>query len=149
MPMHGDRGEAEGQTVLGFAAPECADPLVRRLLEQGASPNAYSVPYGTPALAGAALNGCPETVRMLLAAGARVDEDPGGGTPLQRLCAVSVFFQGRHLEAARLLVEAGAATAVAAERLADRLDDPGPGSFGFTNRPEARRILRLLRANQR
>jgi hypothetical protein len=33
----------------------------------------------------------------------------------------------------------------AATRLEERLDDPGPGGFRFTNRPEARRILQLLR----
>jgi hypothetical protein len=142
-------GEHEGQTALGFAAPECADRLVQRLLERGASPNAPSVPYGTVALAGAAINGCPETVHMLLAGGAAVDSDPGGGTALQRLCAVSAFYQGQHFETARLLVEAGAATRVAADRLAARLKDPGQGGFGFSNRPEARRILKLLRANLR
>jgi hypothetical protein len=146
MPMHSSRGEHEGQTTLGLAAPECADPLVRRLLEHGANPNAGSAdPYGTPAITGAAINGCPETVKLLIEHGAEVDRDPGGGTPLQRLCAVSVFFQGRHYEAAQLLVTAGAGTEVAAQRLKDRLDDPGPGGFGFTNRREAARILRLLR----
>jgi hypothetical protein len=141
--------EYEGRTALEFAASECAERLVRRLLERGASAMPHSAPYGTVALAGAAMQGCPETVRMLLAAGAPVDSDPGGGTPLQRLCAVSVFYQGQHYEAARLLVEAGAATTVAAERLAARLKDPGPGGFGFSNRREARRILKLLRSELR
>jgi hypothetical protein len=75
-----------------------------------------------------------------------VNFDPqGGGTPLERLIQVSAFHQG-HLECARRLVQAGATTAVARQRLEDRLDDPGPGGFGFSNRPEARRILRLLRS---
>ncbi|MFN0178077.1 MAG: ankyrin repeat domain-containing protein [Gemmatimonadales bacterium] len=134
----------EGQTALGFAAPECADRLVRRLLERGARPDAVAN-GGSPAITGAARNGCPETVALLLASGAAVDLDPqGGGTPLERLIAVSAFHRG-HLEVARLLVGAGARREVAAKRLADRLRDPGTGGFGFSNRPMARRILKLLR----
>ena len=131
-----------GQTALGFAGPECADRLVRHLLERGARPDALAE-HG-PALTGAARNGCPETVKFLLASGANVDLDPqGGGTPLERLIAVSAFHQG-HFDSARLLVLAGARRDVAAERLKDRLKDPGPGGFGFSNRPMARRILKLL-----
>ena len=132
-----------GQTTLGFAGPECADRLVRHLLERGARPDAVAE-HGSPALTGAARNGCPETVKFLLASGANVDLDPqGGGTPLERLIAVSAFHQG-HFDSARLLVLAGARREVAAQRLKDRLKDPGPGGFGFSNRPMARRILRLL-----
>jgi len=61
------------------------------------------------------------------------------------LIAVSSFHQG-HLAVARLLVLAGAGRDVAAKRLADRLGDPGPGGFGFSNRPMARKILKLLRS---
>jgi ankyrin repeat protein len=132
-----------GQTALGFAAPECADRLVQHLLERGARPDALAK-GGSSVIAGAAGNGCPETLQLLLAHGAFVDLDPGGGTPLERLSAVSAFHQG-HLESARLLVRAGARPDVAAQRLADRLRDPGPGGFGFSNRPMARRILQLLR----
>jgi len=86
---------------------------------------------------------------MLLARGASVDDQPqGGGTPLERLISVGAFHDG-HFESARLLVDAGASTKVAQERLKDRLDDPGPGGFGFSNRPVARRILQLLRASNR
>ena len=132
-----------GQTALGFAGPECADRLVRHLLEHGAKPN-LTAQYGSPALTGAARNGCPEVVKYLLASGASVALDPeGGGTPLERLIAVSAFHQG-HFDSARLLVQAGARRDVAAQRLKDRLKDPGPGSFGFSNRPMARRILTLL-----
>lgn len=135
----------EGQTVLGFAATECADRLVSHLLERGARPDAF-VKGGIPALTGAAGKGCPETVELLLTAGATVDLDPqGGGTPLERLIAASALHQG-HLESARLLVRAGAKRDVAAKRLADRLGDPGPGGFGFSNRPMARRILKILRS---
>jgi len=138
--------EHEGETALDFAGAECADRLVARLLARGADPNARGL-HGAAPLIGAARNGCPETIRMLLAHGARVDDQPeyGGGTPLERLISVSAFHDG-HFESARLLVEAHAKTAVARERLKDRLDDPGPGGFGFSNRPVARRILKLLRA---
>lgn len=133
-----------GQTALGFAAGECADRLVRRLLDRGARPDAGPV-VGTPAITRAARNGCPETVAMLLEKGATVDLDPlGGGTPLEQLISVSAFHQG-HLACTKLLVEAGAKRSVAAERLSARLGDPGPGGFGFSNRPMARRILELLR----
>ncbi len=132
-----------GQTALGFAATECADRLVAHLLERGARPDAL-VTGGIPALTGAAGKGCPETVELLLTAGATVDLDPqGGGTPLERLIAASALHQG-HLESARLLVRAGAKRGVAAKRLADRLRDPGQGGFGFSNRPMARRILKVL-----
>lgn len=139
-------GEHEGETALDFAGAECADRLVARLLARGADPNARGL-HGAAPLIGAARNGCPETIRVLLAHGARVDDQPeyGGGTPLERLISVSAFHDG-HFESARLLVEAHAKTAVARERLKDRLDDPGPGGFGFSNRPVARRILKLLRA---
>jgi len=137
--------EHEGQTALHFAGWECADRLVRRLLERGADPNMHGV-HQVPPIAGAAINGCPESVQLLLEAGAAVNADPHhSGTPVQRLAAASAFHQG-HYACAELLVKAGAETGVAAERLADRLDDPGPGSFGFANRPMARRVLRLLRA---
>jgi ankyrin repeat protein len=136
--------EHEGATALDFAAEGCADRLVARLLQRGADPNAHAVEADTPII-WAARNGCPETLRMLLARGARVEDQPrGGGTPLERLISVSAFHDG-HLECARLLVRAGANTTVARERLKDRLDDPGPGGFGFANRPVARRILELLR----
>jgi len=135
----------QGQTALGFAAGECADRLVERLLQRGARADALAT-GDAPALTYAARNGCPETVAMLLARGATVDLDPqGGGTPLERLIAVSSFHQG-HLAVARLLVLAGAGRDVAAKRLADRLGDPGPGGFGFSNRPMARKILKLLRS---
>jgi hypothetical protein len=139
----------EGQTALGFAAPECADRMVEQLLERGAHPDALDE-YSTPALAAAALNGCPETVTMLLAAGADVNLDPtrGGNNPAERLGAVSAFHIG-HLECARLLVRAGALTAVAVNRLEARLRDPGPGGFGFGNRPMARRILEVYREGAR
>ena len=134
----------QGQSVLSFAAPECADRLVARLLERGANPNALDSD-GAPVITGAARNGCPEVVRMLLAREADVNADPqGGGRPLERLIAVSAFHAG-HLAVAKLLVDAGAIKPVAAERLKDRLADPGPGGFGFSNRPMARRILKLLR----
>ena len=42
-------------------------------------------------------------------------------------------------------MQAGANTAGARERLRERLADKGPGGFGFSNRPVARRILELLR----
>ncbi len=133
-----------GQTVLGLAASECADRLVRRRLDRGARPDARPE-VGLPAMTRAARNGCPETVAMLLEKGATVDLDPiRGGTPLEQLIAVGAFHQG-HLACAELLVKAGAKRSVAAERLADRLRDPGTGGFGFSNRPMARRILELLR----
>jgi len=136
--------EHEGATALDFAAEGCADRLVARLLQRGADPNAHAVDADTPII-WAARNGCPETLRVLLARGARVEDQPrGGGTPLERLISVSAFHDG-HLECARLLVRAGANTTVARERLKERLDDPGPGGFGFSNRPVARRILKLLR----
>ena len=132
-----------GQTAIGFAGPECADRLVRHLLERGARPDVVAR-QGSPPLTGAARNGCPEVVKYLLASGATVDLDPeDGGTPLERLIAVSAFHQG-HFDSARLLVLAGARRDVAAQRLKDRLKDPGPGGFGFSNRPMARRILKLL-----
>ena len=125
----------------------CADPLVARLLEQGADPNARNE-RGAVVLAEVARNGCPETLELLLAAGADVDADAmQGGTPLERLIAVSAFHRG-HFDCARLLVLGGARTDAAAERLTSRLRDPGPGGFGFANRPEARRILELLRKGQ-
>lgn len=114
-PLYPTLGDNEfvGQTALGFAGTECADRLVDHLLQLGADPNAHGA-GGNPALTGAALNGCPEVVRMLLAAHAAVDAQPaGGGTPLERLAAVSAFHQG-HLACARLLVDAGANPAVAA-----------------------------------
>jgi ankyrin repeat protein len=64
MTLPADRHE--GQTALGFAAPECADAMVRRLLDAGASPDALDE-NGAPVLAGAARNGCPEVVEMLMA----------------------------------------------------------------------------------
>jgi len=138
------QGEHEGGTALDFAGAYCADRLTAHLLQLGADPNVHAKD-GAPPLIGAAINGCPETVRMLLAHGARVDDQPqGGGTPLERLASASAFHEG-HYESARLLVQAGANKAVARERLKDRLDDPGPGGFGFSNRPMARRILALLR----
>jgi len=136
--------EYEGGTALDFAAEGCADRLVARLLERGADPNIHGSHADTP-LIGAARNGCPEVVHMLLAHGARVEDQPrGGGTPLERLANVSAFHDG-HYECARLLVQAGANTAGARERLRERLPDKGPGGFGFSNRPVARRILELLR----
>lgn len=136
--------EHEGGTALDFAAEGCADRLVAHLLERGADPNIHGAQADTP-LIGAARNGCPETVRMLLARGARVEDQPrGGGTPLERLANVSAFHEG-HYECARLLVQAGASAVGARERLRERLGDPGPGGFGFSNRPLARRILALLR----
>ena len=142
------KGEHEGGTALAFAAAECADRLVARLLAHGADPNAHAV-SGVPPIVGAARNGCPETIRMLLARGAKVDYQPQvGGTPLERLSYVSAFHEG-HYESARLLVQAGANTSLAREYLKDRLDDPGPGGFGFSNRPLARRILKLLVASKR
>jgi ankyrin repeat protein len=140
-------GEHEGATALAFAGADCADRLVARLLARGADPNAHGL-RSVPPIIGAAINGCPETIRMLLARGARIDAQPEfGGTALERLISVSAFHDG-HFESARLLVLAGAKTAVARERLEDRLDDPGPGGFGFSNRPVARRILKLLRASK-
>jgi hypothetical protein len=137
--------EHEGQTTLGFAASECADRLVRFLLEHGAKPDA-AAKGDAPALTHAARNGCPETVSMLLEKGATVDLDPqsGGNSALERLIAVSAFNLG-HLQSAELLVKAGARREVAAQRLKSRLDDPGPGGFGFYNRPMARRILKILK----
>ena len=138
------RGEHEEGTALDFAGAECADRLVAHLLARGADPNAHAV-SDAPPIIGAARNGCPETIRMLLAHGARVDDQPqGGGTALERLISVTAFYEG-HYESARLLIEAGANTAVARERLKARLDDPGPGGFGFWNRPVARRILELMK----
>ncbi len=126
----------------GFAAPECADRLVALLLDHGADANTLDED-GAPVITGAAAQGCPETV-ALLEHGADPNLDPqGGGTPIERLAAVSAFHQG-HTVVARLLVQAGARTSVAAGRLAARLHDPGPGSFGFSNRPEARRVLEVL-----
>ena len=140
-------GEHEGETALDFAGAYCADRLVAHLLARGADANAHGV-HGAPPLVGAARNGCPETIRMLLARGARVDDQPqGGGTALERLISSSAFHEG-HVESARLLVLAGASTTIARDRLKGRLDDPGPGGFGFSNRPVARRILELLRASK-
>ena len=101
MPMHSSVPEHEGQTALGFAAPECADRLVRHLLRRGAGARALA--DGAPVLVGAARNGCPKTVALLVEHGADVNADPqGGGTALERLAMVSAFHQG-HLEVARLL----------------------------------------------
>jgi hypothetical protein len=135
----------EGQTVLGFAASECADRLVKFLLDRGARPDA-AAKGDAPALTHAARNGCFETVGMLLEKGATVDLDPqgGGNSALERIIAVSAFNLG-HLKSAELLVKAGARREIAAQRLKSRLDDPGPGGFGFYNRPMARRILKILR----
>jgi ankyrin repeat protein len=138
-------GEHEGETVLSVAGAECADRLVARLLARGADPNAHGL-HSVPPIIGAARNGCPETIQMLLARGARVDAQPEyGGSALERLVSASAFHDG-HFESARFLVDAGANPTVAHERLKDRLDDPGPGGFGFSNRPVARRILELLAA---
>jgi len=135
--------EHEGGTALDFAAEGCADRLVAHLLERGADPNLHSAHADTPLIA-AARNGCPEVVHMLLAHGARVEDQPrGGGTPLERLANVSAFHDG-HYECARLLVQASANAAGARERLRERLADSGPGGFGFSNRPVARRILGLF-----
>jgi ankyrin repeat protein len=137
--------EHEGQTVLGFAASECADRLVKFLLDRGARPDA-AAKGDAPALTHAARNGCFETVGMLLEKGATVDLDPqgGGNSALERVIAVSAFNLG-HLKSAELLVKAGARREIAAQRLKSRLDDPGPGGFGFYNRPMARRILKILK----
>jgi hypothetical protein len=134
-----------GQTTLGFAASECADRLVKFLLDHGAKPDA-AAKNEAPALTLAAINGCPETVEMLLKKGATVDLDPqgGGNSALERIIAVSAFNLG-HLKSAELLVKAGARREIAAQRLKSRLDDPGPGGFGFSNRPMARRILKILK----
>jgi hypothetical protein len=98
----------EGQTVLGFAASECADRLVKFLLDRGARPDA-AAKGDAPALTHAARNGCFETVGMLLEKGATVDLDPqgGGNSALERVIAVSAFNLG-HLKSAELLVKAGA-----------------------------------------
>ena len=141
-------GQDAGQTALGFAGAECADRLVAHLLQLGANANAGSETSDSP-LIGAVRNGCPETVRLLLTHHANVEDQPrGGGTPVERLASVSAFHQG-HVECARLLVDAGARTEVAAQRLQERLKDPGPGGFGFANRPIARRILSLLKEGRR
>ncbi len=139
--------EHEGGTALDFAAEGCADRLVGHLLERGADPNLHGAQADTPLIDGAR-NGCPEVVRMLLMHGARVEDQPrGGGTPLERIANVSSFHDG-HYECARLLVQAGANAAGARERLRERLADSGPGGFGFSNRPVARRILGILRVSR-
>ncbi len=137
-------GRQQGQTALSFVVDGCADPFVARLLDAGADPN---VEDGTSSvlIARAARTGCPETLRLLLAAGAEVDADPlGSGTPLEHLGAVSAFHQG-HLAVAELLVGAGARRDEAVSRLERRLEDRGPGPFGFYGRPMARRVLDVLR----
>lgn len=140
-PMYGPEELVIGNSSLDFAARFCDDGMVRRLIDAGGT-----VTTGPGSgFVGAVIEGCPEVVSMLLEAGTPVAM-PGlfGGTPIERLAAVGSFHEG-HVEVARLLLAARADPSRAREHLKSRLDDPGPGGFGFTNRAVARRILALMR----
>ena len=94
----------EGVMPLQLATTNGSAPMLNRLLEAGADPNAALTPSGDTALMIAAGTGTPEAIRVLLEAGADVNarETWGGTTPL--MWAVS----DGHLEAARMLIGSGA-----------------------------------------
>lgn len=141
-PMFGPEDLVIGATALDFAARFCADGIVTRLLAAGADPRASAGPNS--GFMGAVMEGCPEVVRAMLEAGAPVEmATDAGGSPLERLVAVSAYHEG-HLAVAQALISAGARSVRAKERLRDRLRDKGTGGFGFSNRPLARRILALM-----
>jgi hypothetical protein len=135
--------EFEGANALTFAAGACADRIATRLVAAGARADAMPRTEA-PALSVAAANGCPETVRLLLGLGASANQDsPFRGTALQSLSGVGTFHSD-HVVVAQLLVAAGARVDAARARVQERLKDPGPGGFGFHNRPVARAVLRVL-----
>ncbi len=99
-----------GDTPLLWSVSFCDSPFVRILLEYGANPNARSGYFGSLyALHTAAMTGDRDVLRLLLAAGARVNQfaDEGTWTTPLHICAE---------EALPLLLEAGAdVNAAAAE----------------------------------
>ncbi len=142
-PMYGPGSLVLDMTPLDYAARFCDDGMVARLIAGGADAAASTGPDA--GFVGAVMAGCPEIVKMMIAGGAAVQmAREQGGTPLERLAHVSSFHEA-HIEVARALLAAGADPTRAKIYLKDRLDDPGPGGFGFTNRLVAKEIHRLLR----
>ena len=107
-----------GGSALLEASRNDRSEVVARLLGRGAK--AGGAPGGEPPLTVAAESGSLGALKALLAAGADPDQaaDPTkgpGGTPLQRACAAEAW------EAARLLLESGASSRLAAPPLAPPL----------------------------
>jgi ankyrin repeat protein len=107
-----------GGSALLEASRNDRSEVIARLLARGAK--AGDAPGGEPPLTVAAESGSLGALKALLAAGADPDQaaDPAkgpGGTPLQRACAAEQW------EAARLLLEGGASSRLAAPPLAPPL----------------------------
>jgi ankyrin repeat protein len=107
-----------GSSALLEASRSDRAEVVARLLSRGAKPG--DAPGGEPPLTVAAESGSLGALKALLAAGADPDQvaDPAkgpGGTPLQRACAAEAW------GAARLLLEGGASSRLAAPQLAPPL----------------------------
>jgi ankyrin repeat protein len=107
-----------GGSALLEASRNDRSEVIARLLARGAK--AGDAPGGEPPLTFAAESGSLGAMKVLLAAGADPDQaaDPAkgpGGTPLQRACAAEAW------EAARLLLEGGASSRLAAPPLAPPL----------------------------
>ena len=107
-----------GGSALLEASRNDRSEVIARLLARGA--RAGDAPGGEPPLTVAAESGSLGALKALLAAGADPDQaaDPAkgpGGTPLQRACAAEAW------EAARLLLEGGASSRLAAPPLAQPL----------------------------
>lgn len=115
--------ESQGMTAAPYESTFSAYHvrMTRRLLEQGADPNLPSGRYLMSPLMAAARAGNTESVKMLLAAGAAVNQaDATGAT------ALSWAVEGGHAEAVRCLLDAGAAVnhvAAAAGKYAEPTED--------------------------
>ena len=122
---------------LSLAASTCGDRVVATLLKGGADPSLQNP------LALAALAGCPESVRLLLAHGASPNKTHTDGRPvLDSLGAqVSNGFYREHIEVAKLLLEAGAKPVGREQTLRAALSEP---SNRFIGRRWAQEVLMLL-----
>ena len=91
-----------------FAAAGASPLIVRLLLQRGANPNLSSMTVREP-LFNAVHERNPESVRLLLDAGAKVDvRNPSGETLLHVCTRGSFTAKGDRVEIARILVDAGA-----------------------------------------
>jgi hypothetical protein len=101
-------------SVLGMAARENLVTLVQRLLDSKVDPNSpfeRQIGQGDrSALGGAAWNGHVESMKALINAGADVDHNDFGQTPLVEIvcCRGTSSDRNRYVEGARLLLDNGA-----------------------------------------
>ena len=146
-----DRRDAHGATALFYAALNCNVPLLRALLQRGASPGLPNVRGNTP-LGEAAQARCAACTAALLAAGAsprvhNADKNSGsmeGATPLHDAvaegCGKGTPAHQQQLRLVALLLDAGA-DASARTRVGDT-----PLDMAVCEAAEAKRLLAVAMA---